>query len=74
MEQMNIMNSLVDEIWDFIKMNIPGATDNKKDKQVSFSDQLPSQDTINPRTQGASSSQMHNLNHAMLTRRQWRLH
>ena len=37
--------------------------DYKKDKQVSFSDQLPSQATINSRNQGASSSQMHNLNH-----------
>ena len=63
MEQMNRMNSRVDEIHDFIKTNIPTLTDNKKGKQVSFSDQLPSQDTINPRNQGASSSQMHNLSH-----------
>ena len=38
-------------------------TDNKKGKQVSFSDQLPSQATINPRNQGSSSSQTHNLSH-----------
>ena len=63
MEQMNIMNSRMDKIHDFVKMNIPTMTDNKKGKQVSFSDQLPSQATINPRNQGASSSQMHNLNH-----------
>ena len=63
MEQMNRMNSYVDEIQDFIKTNIPAATDNKKGKQVSFSNQLPSQATINLRNQGASSSQMHNLNH-----------
>ena len=44
-------------------MNIPTSIDNKKDKHVSFSDQLPSQATINPRNQGASSSQMHNLSH-----------
>ena len=55
MEQMNRMNSRVDEIQDFFKMNIPTSTDNKKGKQVSFSDQLPSQATINPRNQGSSS-------------------
>ena len=38
MEQMNRMNSRVDEIQDFVKMNIPTSTDNKKGKQVSFSD------------------------------------
>ena len=32
-------------------------------KQVSFSNQLPSQATINPRNQVSSSSQMHNLSH-----------
>ena len=63
MEQMNIMNSHVDEIQDFVKTNIPATTDNKKGKHVSFSDQLPSQATINPRNQGASLSQMHDLNH-----------
>ena len=63
MEQMNRMNSRVDEIQDFVKKNIPTSTDNKKDKQVSFFDQLPSQATINPRNQGSSSSQMHNLSH-----------
>ena len=61
--QMNRMNSRVDEVKDFVKMNIPTSTDNKKGKQVSISDQLPSQATINPRNQGASSSQMHNLSH-----------
>ena len=44
-------------------MNIPTSSDNKKGKQVSFFDQLLSQATINPRNQGASSSQMHNLSH-----------
>ena len=48
---------------DFVKTNIPTSTDNKKGKQVSFSDQLPSQATINPKNQGSSSSQMHNLSH-----------
>ena len=61
MEQMNIMNSWVDKIQDFVKTNILSTANNKKDKQVSFSDQLPSQATINLRNQGASSSQMHNL-------------
>ena len=63
MEQMNTMNSRVDEIQDFVKTNIPTSTDNKKGKQVSFSNQLPLQATINPRNQGSSSSQMHNLSH-----------
>ena len=47
MEQMNRMNSRVDEIQDFVKTNIPTSNDNKKGKQVLFSDQLPSQATIN---------------------------
>ena len=63
MEKMNRMNSRVDEIHDFVKTNIPTLIDNKKGKQVSFSDQLPSQATINPTNQGSSSSQMHNLSH-----------
>ena len=63
MKQMNRMNTRVDEIQDFVKMNIPISTDNKKGKHILFSDQLPSQATINPRNQGASSSQMHNLSH-----------
>ena len=63
MEQMNRMNSRMDEIQDFVKTNIPTSTDNKKGKQVSFSDQLPSKATINPRNQGSSSSQMNNLSH-----------
>ena len=49
------MNSHVDEIQDFVKT---------KGKQAFFSDQLPLQATINPRNRGASSSPMHNLNHA----------
>ena len=53
----------MDEIHDFVKTNLPTLTDNKKGKQVSFSDQLPSQATINLRKQGASSSQKHNLSH-----------
>ncbi|CAA7405270.1 unnamed protein product [Spirodela intermedia] len=60
---MSRMNSRVDEIQDFVKTNIPTSTDNKKGKQVLFSDQLPSQATINPRNQGSSSSQTHNLSH-----------
>ena len=56
MEQMNRMNSRMDEIQDFVKTNIPASTNNKKGKQVSFSGQLPSQATINLRNQGSSSS------------------
>ena len=63
MEQINRINSCVDEIQDFIKTNIPTSIDIMKGNQVSFSDQLPSQATINLRNQGASSSQMHNLSH-----------
>ena len=37
-----MIKSRVDEIQDFVKTNIPTSTDNKKGKQVSFSDQLPS--------------------------------
>ena len=35
----------------------------KKGKQVTFTDQLPSQATANPRNQGASSTETHNINH-----------
>ena len=56
------MNLCVDEIQDFFKTNVLPTTD-KKDKKISFSDQLPSQATTNPRNQGALSSQTHNINH-----------
>ena len=56
MEQMTRMNSRVDEIQDFVKTNVQPTTD-KKGKQVTFTDQLPSQATANPRNQGASSTQ-----------------
>ena len=56
------MNSCVDKIQDFVKMNVQPTTD-KKGKQVTFTDQLPSQATENPRNQGASSTQTHNINH-----------
>ena len=56
------MNSRVDEIQDFVKTNVQPTT-YKKGKHVTFTDQLPSQTTPNPRNQGASSSQMHNINH-----------
>ena len=62
MEQMTRMNSRVDKIQDFVKTNVQTTTD-KKGKQVTFTDQLPSQATANPRNQGASSSQTHNINH-----------
>ena len=62
MEQMTRMNSRVDEIQDFVKTNIQPTTD-KKGKQVTFTNQLPSQATANPRNQGASSTQTHNINH-----------
>ena len=56
------MNSRVDEIQDFIKTNVQPTAD-KKGKQVTFTDQLPVQATANPRNQGASSTQTHNINH-----------
>ena len=62
MEQMTRMNSRVDEIQDFVKTNVQPTTD-KKGTQVTFTDQLPSQATTNPRNQGASSNQTHNINH-----------
>ena len=56
------MNSRMDEIQDFVKTNVQLTTD-KKGKQVAFTDQLPSQAMANPRNQGASSTQTHNINH-----------
>ena len=52
----------MDEIQDFVKTNSQPTLD-KKGKQVNFTDQLPSQATANPRNQGASSTQTHNINH-----------
>ena len=57
MEQMTQMNSRIDEIQDFVKTNVQPTTD-KKGKHLTFIDQLPA----NPRNQGASSSQTHNIN------------
>ena len=62
MEQMTRMNSRVNEIEDFVKTNVQPTTD-KKGKQVTFTDQLPSPATTNRRNQGASSNQTHNINH-----------
>ena len=62
MEQMMRMSSCVDEVQDFVKTNVQPMTD-KKGKQVTFTDQLPSQITANLRNQGASSNQTHNINH-----------
>ena len=47
---------------DFVKTNVQSTTD-KKGKQVTFTNKLPSQATTNPWNQGASSSQTHNINH-----------
>ena len=44
MEQMTRMNSRVDEIQDFLKMNVQPTID-KNNMQVTFTDQLPSQVT-----------------------------
>ena len=62
MEQMTRMNSVLDKIQDFIKTKVQPKID-KKGKQVTFTNQLPSQATANPRNRGASSSQTHNINH-----------
>ena len=56
------MNSRVDKIQDFVKTNVQPETD-KKGKQVTFTNQLPSQAMTDPRNQGASSTQTHNVNH-----------
>ena len=61
MVQMMRMNSCVDEIQDFVKTNVQ-LTTNKKGKQVTFTNQLSSQALANPRNQGASLSQTHNIN------------
>ena len=53
----------MDEIQDFVKTNVPLVIENKKGKQVSFSDQLPSQVTANQINEGASPSLTHNVNH-----------
>ena len=52
----------MDEIQDFVKTNVQPTTD-KKGKQVTFTDQLPSQATANPMNIWPSSSQTHNINH-----------
>ena len=62
MEKMTRMNSRVDEIQGFVKTNDQPTAD-KKGKQVTFTNQLPLQATANPRNQGASSTQTHNINH-----------
>ena len=62
MEQMTHMNSCVDKIKDFVKTNIQPTTD-KKGKKVCFFVQLPLEVTANPKNQGASSNQIHNINH-----------
>ena len=69
-EQMKRMNSRVDEIQDFVKTKVQPTTD-KKGKQVTFIDQLPSQATTNPRNQGASSTQTHNINPGHIKPSEW---
>ena len=56
------MNSRMDEIQDCVKMNVRLTID-KKGKQVTFTDQLPSQAIANPRNQMASSNQTHIINY-----------
>ena len=62
MEQMTLMKSCMEKKNDFVKTNIQSTTD-KKGKQVWFFDELPSHVIATPRNQGASSNQMHNINH-----------
>ena len=68
MEQMT--RSRVDKIQDFVKMNIQ-LTTYKKGKQVTFTDQLPSQATANPRNQGIRHII---LTMYMSTRKLWKRH
>ena len=53
---MNIMNSRVGEIHEFIKTNVLTATDHKKGEQVVFANKLPSQAIVSPKNLGQSSS------------------
>ena len=68
-EHMNRMNSQMDEIHGSVKINVFVVVDHKKDKQIFFVDQLPSQATASPRNLGQLSSQTHNLNHVHVKRR-----
>ena len=65
---MTWVNSRIDDIQDFVKTNVQSTTNNKKGKQVSFFNQLPSQATANPRNQGDLSSQTHNMNHVHIAK------
>ena len=62
MKQMTQINSRMDEIQDFVKTKVQPKID-KKGKQVTFTNQLPSQATSNPRNRKASSSHTYNINH-----------
>ena len=60
---MNRMNSRVDEIQDFIKINVLVVVDDMNGKQVSFADQLPSKGIANPMNLGQLSSATENVNY-----------
>ena len=57
------MNSCVDDIYDVVNTNVSIMIENKKGKQVSFTNLLLLQTIANLRNQGPSSSQMQNMNH-----------
>ena len=57
------MNLRVNEIQHFFKMNVLIATNNNKGKQVFFTEELSLQGITNPRNQGVSLSNTHNVNH-----------
>ena len=73
MAQMTRMNSRVDEIQDFVKTNVQATTE-KKGKHVTFTDQLPSQVTANPRNQGASRARCTTSAMYTSTRKLWKRH
>ena len=74
MEQINRMNSRVDEIQDFVKRNIPTSTDNKKGKQVSFETNYHRKPLSTLGIKGPHQVKRTIWVMCMLTRRQWRLH
>ena len=67
------MNSRVDEIQDFIKMNVQLMID-KKGKQVTFTDQLPSQGAQTQGIKGPRQTKRTTLTMYTSTRKPWKQH
>ena len=73
-EQMNMMNSRVDKIQDFVKMNIPIANDNKKSKQLFFLTNYHRRPLSTWGIKGPHKVKCISLVMCKLTRRWWKLH